>query len=380
MKKQEKIWIIIGAVIVIIIIIFTVFSLQNPQQEAIKIGFIGPLTGPFADWGRTIEEGLQLAIEDTNHNFIVDYQDSSCEPQKTLTIAQKFFDIDGSKIIIGPGCVTGLRAIALFAEQNTALLFSTGLLDDTVFEDYDNVINLATQISTEAEYMASYISSQEVNTVAMIHGTNYFGTEYGRQLPRFLTDEDIEVTSIQPTDLNLRDFRTVILKITETNPDAIFIHQGEIQTGIFVKQLRELGYDTPVYSYYAIEAQSVIEAGGESLEGLMYTYPVNTAEDSQEKQTFENRYAQKFGEGKTPSATSFFVYDGMMIIDEAMDSCQPSDTECISNFFKQYGVYNGISGEMRFENDGSVTRPFGIKKIENGEFVWVTKEIELQGD
>lgn len=67
----------------------------------------------------------------------------------------------------------------------------------------------------------------------------------------------------------------------------------------------------------------------------------------------------------------------MMLLDKAMDLCEPSDTACIANFFKGFGEYTGISGDMKFEKDGSLTRPFGIKKIENGDFIWVTKEIEL---
>lgn len=377
MTKITKI--IIGVIIIILIIggIWYTLSRKPAEEETIRIGFIAPLTGPFADWGRTIKEGLQIALQDTGHKFVVDYQDSVCDPQQTVTIANKFFNIDNIKIVIGPGCVTGLRAIAPIAEQKGALLFSTGLLDDQIFEDHQNVINLATQISTEAKYMAKYLSSQNVKRVAIVHGTNFFGVEYGKRLPESLQNHGIEVTLIEPSDLNTRDFKTIILKIMNTNPEVIFIHQGEMPIGIFAKQIREIGYEIPIYSYYASETQSVIEAGGEALEGMRYTYPVNSAEGSAERQEFETRYANEFGEDKIPSATSFFVYDGMMLLDKAMDLCEPSDTECIANFFKEFGEYTGISGDMKFEKDGSLTRPFGIKKIENGEFIWVTKEIEL---
>lgn len=269
MSKNTKV--IIGIIIIILIIggIWYMVSRRPAEEKVIKIGLIAPLTGPFADWGRTIKEGLELALQNTKHKFIVDYQDSVCDPQQTVTIANKFFDIDNIKIIIGPGCVTGLRAIAPIAEQKEALLFSTGLLDDEIFEDHLNVINLATQISTEARYMAKYLSSQGVKKVAIVHGTNFFGVEYGKRLPESLQSYGIEVTSIEPSDLNTRDFKTIILKIMNTNPEVIFIHQGEMPIGIFAKQIREMGYDIPIYSYYASETQSVIEAGGEALEGML---------------------------------------------------------------------------------------------------------------
>jgi len=372
---KNKTLLIIGIILVAVVILIVVFGFQKQKEEAIKIGFIAPLTGPFADWGESIKNGLDLALEDTNHKFEVEYQDSACDTKETVSIARKFFDIDNIRIVIGPGCVTGLRAIAPIADEKNALLFSTGLLDDNIFEEYNSVINLATQISTEAKYMAKYMKSKGIKKVAIVYGTDYFGQEYGSRLPELLNEEEIEVTSINSSDLNTEDFRTIILKVMKGNPDVVFIYQGEFQIGLFVKQLRELGYSIPVYSYYGVEAQSVIAAGGEALEDLVYTYPYNSVEESEEKETFENRYIERYN--KIPTATSHFVYDGLLLIDKALDNCDAKDTNCIKNFFTNLGEYNGISGYMLFGEDGSLTREFGIKKIENGKFIWVTKEIPL---
>lgn len=376
MNKTTKI--IIGIVIILLVIVGVWYGASKQQKEegVIRIGFIAPLTGPFADWGRTIEEGLQISLENTKHKFSVDFQDDVCDPKQGVTIANYFLNVEKIKLIIGPGCIESLKPIAPISDQKNALLFSTGLLDEEVFEKHQSVINLASQISSEGKYLAKYLSSQNVKRVAIVHGMNPFGVEHSKRLPIFLENFDIKVSSIQGTSLDASDFRTVILKIMNTEPDAIFIHQGEKQIGIFVKQTRELGYKIPIYGYYGSEAQSVIEAGREALEGMFYTYPVNRAEGTLAKQNFEKRYKEKFGSDKVPSTTSFFVYDGMMLLDMALDSCHSSDITCIKNFFKGR-EYNGISGEMRFEENGSITRPFGIKKIENGKFIWVTKEINL---
>jgi len=379
MSKTIRIFLTIIIVVIVGLIYFGLSQDDNaPVNEGpIEIGFIAPITGPFADWGRTIHEGFQLALEDTKHEFTVIYQDSQCDPTETVNIGKKFLDINNIKLIIGPGCITGLKALAPLAEASNALLFSTGLLDDEVFETHQNIINLASQISTEGRYLAKYLSEQDVKKIAIIHGTNAFGQEYGKRLPVFLKKYDMEITSIHPSSLDETDFKTIILKIMNDSPDVIYIHQGEKQIGIFAKQIRQLGYDTQIYSYYAIEGESVVNAGGVALENIIYTYPYNSKEDSIEKEEFETRYAEKFGEDKIPSATSFFVYDGMMLLDEALDSCQSKDSECIADYFKNYGYYNGVSGDLTFEKDGSIIRPFGIKKIENGEFVWLLKEIEL---
>jgi len=346
------------------------FTACSGTSDKATIGFIAPLTGPFAEWGESIKKGVDIGLEDAQHQFEVDYQDSACDPQQTVTIAKKLIEVDNVKIIIGPGCVTGLRAMAPIAEEHGVLLFSTGLLDDQIFEDYSNVINLATQISTEVKHIVTYLDMKAYRKIALVHGTNYFGQEYGKRLPESLHEYDIQVTSIHPSSLDTTDFRTIILTAMRKNPEAIFIHQAELQIGVFVKQLREMGYDLPVYSYYGAEAPSVIEAGMGALEGLEYTYPVNSAEGSEEKERFEKRYGDTL-----PTATSFFAYDGIMLLDQAIDVCVSFDVACIKKFFK--GEYEGLSGLMVFEEDGSLTRPFGIKRYENGSFVWVTKNLDI---
>ncbi|MES2225447.1 MAG: ABC transporter substrate-binding protein [Patescibacteria group bacterium] len=367
-----------GAIILIAAILVISFVSVHPakqSEEAVRIGLIAPLTGPFADWGTSIQNGMQLAVQDTHHTFDVNYQDDGCAARNGVSIAQEFFDVENIKLIMGPGCVEVLRPIAPLADSNGALLLSTGLLDDAIFAEHPSVLNFATQISAEAEYMAAYLESKQVKRIATIYGTNDFGVEFSKRLPESLAKRGITVSGTNSSNLDITDFRTIILHLIQSKPDAIFIHQGEKQVGLFAKQLREMGYDVPIYGGYGTEADSVLNAGGSAVEGIEYTYPVNSADEAPEKLAFDKRYAEMFN--TTPTATSRFVYDGMMILDKALDACAASDTTCIRDYIRHIGKYSGISGDMYFKEDGSLVRPFGIKKIEGGKFIWVTKDINI---
>lgn len=374
---MNKTFWILGVVIIAVAlaVLFTFIKAPEKAQGTVKIGLMAPLTGPFADWGASIQNGMQLAVLDTHHSFDVRYQDDACSPRAGVSIAQEFFDVEGIKLIVGPGCSEVLRPIAPIADSRGALLFSTGLLNDDMFAEHPkSVLNFATQVSAEAEYMAEHLGSKQVRTVAAMYGTNEFGEEFSRRLPEALARRNMVVTATDSTSLDATDFRTSILRLMESKPDAIFIHQGEKQVGLFAKQLREMGYDIPLYGQYVTEAASVLEAGGEAMEGVEYTYPVNSADDSPEKLSFDKRYTETFG--IAPTATSRFVYDGMMVLDKALDSCDASDTECIRKYIHGLGKYSGISGDMYFKENGSLVRPFGVKRIENGKFIWVTQNLD----
>lgn len=308
----------------------------TPAQ--IEIGFIAPLSGPFAGWGESLRRGMALAQEDVRRKFKIDYQDDSCDPGRAVSIAQKFLSLDGIRLIIGPGCPDGLKAILPLAERKNALIFSTTLLDDQVFEKHPNLINFATQISTEVEYLAGNISRSSVRRVAILHGTNDFGEEFGRQLPVYLKRSGLSVTSSEATSLAATDFKTEILRLMKSAPDAIFIHQGESQIVTFMKQLRAQGILIPVYSYFGAESESVLKDGGSAVDGLLYSYPLNASDDSSQKLAFDRKFKERFGARSFPSATSYYVYDGLMLLDQALNICSPSDTVCVRKYFRQIGT------------------------------------------
>ena len=100
------------------------------QESVVRIGFIGPMTGPFATWGESIQYGAELAAEDTRHRIEIDYQDDACQAPQAVNVAQKFFNVDDIHIVIGPGCDDSLKAIMPLAKEHDALILSTGLLGD----------------------------------------------------------------------------------------------------------------------------------------------------------------------------------------------------------------------------------------------------------
>lgn len=331
------------------------------SRDAVTIGILAPLTGPFAEWGASIEHGARTTIEEHGLPMRVEVRDTGCQPRKTVTAGRQLIAQNVS-LMIGPGCMTGLQALAPVAEN--ALLFSTGFLTTDLVNNHSNVINWATQVRVEAESMAAYLKSQGKERVGVIHGTNAFGEAFGNALPDSLRRKGITATSVESVPLNTDDFRTTVARIMRHNPDAVVVHQGEQNVVQFVQQLRSAEYDVPVYSYYAIETPTVFNAG-DAVGGLRSTYPYT--EDSLAKDSFDTRYEQIHG--TSPTVTSYFVHDGLLILNQAIEACG-EEVACIRTYFRNRTA-NGLSGTVRFTDTGAIERRFGVKQIENGTSRWV---------
>ena len=361
-------------------VMLTVFALasagalsaeESPAGDSpLPLGFIAPLSGEFAEFGLRIRQGLQLALEDTKHRFVVDYQDeANCEPVKALSAWQHFQTSKTIKLVVGPGCLASVKAIAPGAAHAQMLLFSTGLLDDNVLDQNRSVINWATEISAEGRQMGAFLIADGRRQVGIIHLGDAFGEEMARQVAAEIEKEGGVVSFRESVSFTDTDFQPLILKHRAEKPDAIFLSLGENQLPIFLRQLRNQGVMTPVYSQYTTETESVRKAAGEALEGVRYTYPLPGGDTVEAREHFSARFRVRFGE--SPSVNSAYVYDGMILLDQALDVCAVTDTVCIGNFFRHAGAQSGVSGSMTHRADGGNSRQYGLKEVRGGTGTWV---------
>ncbi|MFY8041332.1 MAG: ABC transporter substrate-binding protein, partial [Rhodoferax sp.] len=83
------------------------------QEQVIKIGQTGPLSGANAFAGKDNENGVRLAIEELNGKklqvagktlkFELQSEDDQCDPKSGVSVAQKLVDA-GVKYVMGPYC------------------------------------------------------------------------------------------------------------------------------------------------------------------------------------------------------------------------------------------------------------------------------------
>ena len=81
------------------------------EEQVVKIGLTGPLTGPQAAIGKDDENGVRMAIERLNAQglviggrktrFELVSQDDAADPRTGMTVAQRLVD-DNVKVIFGP--------------------------------------------------------------------------------------------------------------------------------------------------------------------------------------------------------------------------------------------------------------------------------------
>jgi branched-chain amino acid transport system substrate-binding protein len=345
-------------------------------RSATRIGVILPLTGEYASWSQSIRRAFELIAPQFQKRFSFQFEDEgNCEPARTVSVFQKLKS-SGIKFIF-VGCLSGTKAILPIANRSEVLLLSLGLVDDAAFQQTTKLINLATQLSTESGYLARHILNRNFKKVAIIHWEDAFSDEFARTLKNSLEKGGAGPVSEHAVQSADNDFRAILLRIKEEKPDAICTNVGEQQQAVLLRQIRQSGITIPVLSNYPFEAEPTLAVGGPFVEGVEYSFPLNSAENNPEKIAFDKEFSKQFGDDAKPTPNSYFARDGVILLNNAFSQCSSEDPECVSKYFRSLTNFNGFSGAVSFLPNGSNIRPYGIKKVDQGKFVWLIRDLKL---
>lgn len=355
------------------------FGCEKKELNEIKIGAILPLTGSGAKYGQSAKNGIELALEEINEsggingNIIkVIYEDSKLEPKEGISAIRKFLTIEKVPAIIGAMASSVTLAIAPIAEENKIVLLSPTSSSADITDAGDYIFRNTYSDIYEGGRMASYVYvHKKYHRVGILHINNDFGVGLSRNFTERFEELGGKVVITESYEQDATDFRSQLSKVEQTNPDAIYL-VGYSEMGTILRQAKELRIETPFFSCILFEDPKILETAGEAADGVFYAFPAYNPDSGSEHiskfvQAFEKKY------GKKPNIYAASSYDSMKILAKAMEQGGFS-----SNGIKEalYSIkdFQGVTGKTSFDQNGDVTKPIGIKQVNNGEFVWVHGE------
>lgn len=330
-------------------------------NEPIKVGIILPLSGDLASLGQGVKNGAMLSYEDLTKSqkekIELLFEDDQFNPKNTVTAFNKLVDIDKANVVI---CLasTSCNAIAPLAEENKIPLIAIAS-DPKIQKGKEFVVRLEIAPAQEAKNLLSYVKEKDYKKIASVVALQD-GVKAGySQLSKDPIYSSNEVFSefVNPDE---KDFRTVLAKILEKNPDVIFVGLLPGQAGEFGVQAKELGYEGEFIGLNFLEGEETLSAAKGSLEGMVYT----NAKDPQN--WFSEEYKKEYE--KSPGPGSAHIYDSVKLISNSIESGKTSNIE-IAQYLSSIRNYSGALGTFSSTESHEFTIPVELKTIRNNEFV-----------
>jgi branched-chain amino acid transport system substrate-binding protein len=164
------------------------------------------------------------------------------------------------------------------------------------------------------------------------------------------------------------DFRTLLTKIADTDPDVLYLPDYYAKAGQILSQVEELGLDMPVIGpdgYDGIE-----EDYADVAEGVYFTNHFAKTDEAEIVQNFISNYEAKWD--RSPTALAALGYDAAYIMAEAIERAGSTDGEAIVNALNETEI-DGVTGHIVFDENGDPQKSISIIQLIDGELTLADK-------
>lgn len=375
---KKGIW--VAGIIIIALIYFGPSLLERLEtkstEDAITVGFIGPLTGDAVSYGEPISNAIKLAVDEINATggvkgkmIEVIYEDGKCAAKDAINAAQKLVNVDKVDIIIGGICSGEALAILPITEPAGVLVLSPSASSPDLTGAGEFFFRNNPSDDSGGKFLANIMN--EYSKVAIISEETDYAGALRKVFVKNFEATGGEVVADESFTPKTSDFRSILTKIKATEPEAIVINpQTEIAGGTIAKQIKELEITADIYGSNILSGSKAIEIGGENLEGIVLFDSPGLNPDNPRAAAFLKNYEEKYGD----LSIEFYLgaaYDDVYILAEAI-GVVGTDTEMLRKYLNNMRMFKGVIGTYEFDENGDLA---GIKhvtkKVENGKVITV---------
>ena len=293
--------------------------------EPFRIGAMDALTGPAETYGNPIIQAKQLAVEEINaaggiNGRMLELipEDSKCAAQDAITAYNKLTDVDGVKIILGTTCSGAMLGAAPLAESEGVIMLSASATSPDIATAGDYIFRTAINDSQLGIDTGNTLISDDIHHLATITESTDYAEGARRTTVARLEELDGHVVASESYTSDITDFRSQLTKLIAAQPDGIYLAaQQEFSAGTIMKQLRELGYEGPIYSETVATGPEALRIAGDAATGMKAIIP-NPELSTPEGIAFLSNFEARWGNVATIPWFQASAYDDVYIAAECL--------------------------------------------------------------
>lgn len=315
--------------------------------DTLTIGLSGALTGGDAILGQTQQEGVQLAVRQINEDGgILGRQvellteDEANDPARMAEIAQRFITRGGVDAILGgtnDGTAEVLSQAAESAGVPLVIPFANG---DQITEDAEWTFQVDTATSVFVERYAT-CAAEVYDAVGIIYDDNAFGQSSRDFAIATLEEAGQEAVEVTPIPDDATDYTAQLSRFREAGVEVLLAPVSGTNAAQLRRDMLRLDWEVPIYGPNSLAFQSMIEIGGDVVEGNPVFLDL-IDEDKPAVEEFQEAFESAYGHRAT-SGFELLGYDAMMILAHAIEE-GGGEPEATRDALANLTDYEAVSG------------------------------------
>jgi branched-chain amino acid transport system substrate-binding protein len=342
--------------------------------KTLKIGTLSPLTGPYAQDGTDILQGVKTAVavfEKTSgipwyDKIEVIPGDSACDGGKATMAANKLIN-SGVHAVVGAYCSSATIPASIPLNQaNIVQITPASTHTDVTGRGYNQIFRMPPRDDVQAWSTVKFLEDGiKIKTLALIDDRQTYTVGLTENITRFAKHNNkIKIVALEHITPGDKDFTAVLTKLKRLNPDVIYMGVYQPEGSLMARQAKALGIKSKLLSEDAVFHPKFIEVAGKAAEGTFLTFA--KAPESMERKEFERTYKEMWNVD-TIGSYAFYAYDAAMILLETVKT-SGTDTNKMVNTLRNT-TWSGVTGDIKFDHKGDRKLAHVIWIVKDGKFV-----------
>ena len=340
------------------------------SDETFKIAYQGPLTGDNAAYGSYATAGIEVALADYAEQYPdapkveVIYADTQGDPAQAPTVATDLINDDALLGLAGPAFSGETNATGpAYAEAGIPTVSMSATNPDLSTNGWATfhrvVANDAAQGPAAAALMENTLG---YTSIYIVDDSSDYGVGLGDEIKGALTTPPVGEDKVQVGDT---DFSATVTKVKDSGAEAIYYAGYAPEAALFLKQLRDGGYEGDFLSGDGTVDAAFLTAG-DFVEGSILTFPgILDAGDE-----FTAKWDALSGDKGEIGAYTLEAYDAAWVLLSGIGEGNTTRADLLE-WVNSYDA-EGLTKHIKFTSTGEIDGASGVYyyTVEDGKTVY----------
>ena len=369
----------------IAVLVMSLTVIPAAMAETVKIGAILAVTGPASFLGGPEARTLEMLAEQANaaggingNKIELIIKDTGANPEKAISFAKQLIEEENVSVVLGPSTSGESMKVKKIFEQAGTPLISCAAAEVIVNPVASYVFKTPQKDSFAAIKIFQTMKGMGISKIAVLAGNTGFGKGGKEQLLKYAPEMGIEVLEAEVYDKATNDLSAVIAKIMANKDVQAVVNWSVVPAqAIVAKNMRQAGWDVPLFQSHGFGNIKYVEAAGAAAEGIIFPagrlLVADLLPDGHPQKALLTDYIAAY-EGLYKEAASTFgghAYDAFIIAKAAIEKAG-TDKAKIRDEIEKIKNLPGTGGIFSFsaeDHNGLDIDSFEMLTVKDGKFV-----------
>ena len=348
-------------------IAFAFVGTVSAQEQVVKIGHVGPISGSIAHLGKDNENGARMAIDELNAKgvtiggkkvkFELLTEDDGADPKQGTAAAQKLVDAKVNGVIGHLNSGTTIPASKIYNDAGIPQISPSATNPKYTLQGFKTAFRVVANDGQLGGTLGRYaVQNIKAKKVAVIDDRTAYGQGVAEEFIKGVKAKKsgTEIVAQEFTNDKATDFNAILTKIKAKNPDVIFFGGMDAIAGPMLKQMKQLGINAKFMGGDGICTAELAKLAAEGMsDENVYCAEAGGVEGEQKAGMDKFRADFKAKYNAEVQVYAPYVYDAVKVMAQAMVTAGSADPAKYLPALKSIN-YKGVTGNIAFDEKGDI--------------------------